>query len=233
MKKALLLAALLLLLLFPGTAEGFTISSSYNNLLSNPEGQGILDRLMKEAFRRLGREVEIVYAETDRSLIDVNAGVFDADINRIEGLEQTYPHLVRVPEPNMEMQFTAFVKKALPLASWADLAPYRVGLVRGWKILEERTRSLPEVYTVPTEVHLFKMLDAGRIDAALYANRTGHAVVESLGLTGIWHIESPLETHPMYLYLHESRADLAEPLAVVLREMKADGSYEAIMGENR
>ena len=53
MKKALLLAALLLLILFPGTAEGFTISSSYNNLLSNPAGQGILDRLMKEAFRRL------------------------------------------------------------------------------------------------------------------------------------------------------------------------------------
>ena len=233
MKRGFILI-LLLVLMFPlGAQQVFTISSSYNNLLSNPEGQGLLDRLMTEAFHRLGIPVKIVYVETARSLIDVNAGVFDAEINRIEGLDQSYPHLIRVPEPNMEMHFIAFAKDDLDLTAWADLEPYRVGLVRGWKILEENTRTLPMVYTVSNEVQLFRMLGAGRIDVALYAKRTGNAVLESLGLTGIRHIDPPLESCPMYLYLHESRAGLIEPIAGILRQMKADGSYAAIMGENR
>ena len=146
-------------------------------------------------------------------------------------MEMSYPHLVRVPEPNMIMDFCAFTKKDLALAGWADLPPHCVGLVRGWKILEEHTRDLPRVSAVPTEVQLFRMLEAGRIDVALYSRRTGLAVIEAMGFTGIRVVDPPLERQPMYLYLHASRAALTEPIAETLRQMKTDGSYAAIMGE--
>jgi polar amino acid transport system substrate-binding protein len=231
--QILLTLLILLLLVIPlGAQPVFTVSSSYNNLLSNPERQGLLDLLLKEVFNRLDREVRIVYTETARSLVDVNAGVYNAEINRIEGMETAYPNLVRVPEPNMIMDFTAFAKTDLPVSRWSDLEPYCVGLVKGWKILEEHTRELPRVNAVPTEIQLFRMLDADRIDVALYARRTGYAVVDSLGLSGIKHIDPPLESQPMYLYLHKSQASLAGPIAETLRQMKRDGSYAVIMGED-
>lgn len=63
--QILLTLLILLLLVIPlGAQPVFTISSSYNNLLSNPEGQGLLDLLLKEVFNRLDREVKIVYTET-------------------------------------------------------------------------------------------------------------------------------------------------------------------------
>jgi len=45
----------------------FTISTSYQNLFSNAEGKGMLDRILTEAFRRIGFKVEIVYIHPQRN----------------------------------------------------------------------------------------------------------------------------------------------------------------------
>lgn len=50
--------------------QPFTISSSYQNLLSNAYGSGILDRVFTEALRRIGMPAETVYTATERSLVD-------------------------------------------------------------------------------------------------------------------------------------------------------------------
>jgi len=209
----------------------FTISTSYKSLLSNPEQTGMLDRLMKEAFQRIGLRAEIVFNPTERSLVDVNAGLVDAELNRIEGMEKHFPNLVRVPEPNMIMHFVAFAKKSYPIDGWKSIEPLYIGIVRGWKILEKNTEGFPHVTFAPTETELFNMLQKDRIDVALYAKLTGYEQLNLRGFTEIRHLEPPLASRPMFLYLNKKHADLTGPLADALRAMKADGTYDRIVKE--
>lgn len=46
-------------------AQPFAISTSYNNLLSNPEHTGMLDRIITEAFGRIRVPCELVFTETE------------------------------------------------------------------------------------------------------------------------------------------------------------------------
>lgn len=211
--------------------EAFTISTSYQNLLSNDRKDGLLDRVITEAFRRIGIEVEIVYTPTARSLADVNAGLYDAELNRIAGMEAQYPDLRRVPESNMVMDFVAFSNRDIPMDGWESLRNLDIGIVKGWKILETNTVGFPGVVKVPTEIELFRMLGKGRLDVALYDRLTGYAVLGDLGLQDIAHLEPPLASLEMYLYVHRKHEAILPAIAGSLRTMKADGTYDRIVSE--
>ncbi|MBN1102486.1 MAG: transporter substrate-binding domain-containing protein [Deltaproteobacteria bacterium] len=235
-KSALALCVCLMVVcIAPGVCDPaedvFTISTSYKSLLSNPEQTGMLDKLTKEAFRRIGLRVEIVFTPTERSLVDVNAGLLDGELNRIEGMERGFPNLVRVPESNMTMHFVAFAKKAYPLNGWKSLEPFHVGIVRGWKILEKETRGFPHVILVPTETELFTMLFKDRIDVALYDKLTGYEQLKLRGFVGIRHLEPPLASREMFLYLHKKHEGMVDAVAKALRQMKQDGTYDRIVRE--
>lgn len=237
MQKFIRITILVFLCLFSvvfsagGEEDKFYISTSYNNLLSNPEESGMLDRLMKETFRRIGLEAKIVFTPTEKSLVDVNAGLLDAEINRIAGMEKDFPNLVRIPEPNMTMHFTAFSKKTYRTTDWEAIRDLYIGIVQGWKILERNTADFPHVIQVPTEKELFRMLHKDRIDIALYSKLTGYAVLNELGYEEIHHLGPPLESRDMYLYVHKKHSGLVEAIAKSLRSMKADGSYQRIKNE--
>lgn len=209
----------------------FTVSTSYNNLLSNRNKTGLLDRVIIETFRRMGKSVEIVFTPTDKSLVDVNAGLIDAEMNRIEGMEKLYPNLIRVPEANMTMEFVAFSKTGYPVNGWESIRNRHIGFVKGWKILEENTRGFPNVIQTPGEYELFTMLDKGRIDIALYSKLTGYAVIKEMNLKNIHHLKPPLARREMFLYVNKKHADIVDDIAKALASVKADGTYDAILKE--
>ncbi len=209
----------------------YTVSTSYNNLLSNEKHDGMLDRIIQETFRRAGLECMIVYRQTDQSLFDVNAGLLDAEINRIAGMEASFPNLLHLTEPNMTMHFVAFAKREFPIDGWRSIRNLNVGVVRGWKILEWHTDGFPKVVYVPTEKELFRMLDLGRLDIALYSKLTGYAALREYKYQNIRHLEPPLESQEMFLYLHSKNSHLIPGLDAALKSMKNDGSYDRIVRE--
>lgn len=206
-----------------------TISTSYKSLLSNPQQTGMLDRIVKEAFSRIGCTAEIVFSPTEKSIVNVNEGLLDGELNRIEGMEQNFSNLVRVPEPNMTMHFVAFSKRPYDIDGWESIKDLQIGIVRGWKILEENTADFPNVTLVPTETELFTMLKKDRLDVALYAMLTGYEQIKQRGLEGIAHLEPSLASRNMYLYMHKEHRHLVELLAGALRRMKQDGTYDRII----
>lgn len=207
------------------------ISTSYRNLLSTPECSGMLDRIVTEAFRRIGVQAEIVFITPKRSLVAVNEGIMDGEINRIEGMEKTFPNLVRVPEANMQMHFVAFAKRDILISDWNSLKGLKIGVVRGWKILERNVKDFPGV-TCLTEIStLFRMLNQGRLDVVLYSKLTGYEELHKLGFVDIHHLAPALCSRDMFLYLHKSHKKLIAPVAEALREMKQDGTYDKIVKE--
>lgn len=196
--------------------------------LSTPERTGMLDRILLEAFRRVGQPVRFSTTPSERGLINANSGLADGDANRIAGLSKAYPNLVQVPEPNLSYEFTAFANKPLPLKGWESLRGLRVGYLTGWKIFEENVQEA-NVTKVDTPQQLFTLLAMDRVDVALFDRLGGLHYLRELKLPEVKALEPPLARRDMYLYLNAAHAVLAPRLAAALKSMKADGSYAAIM----
>ena len=210
----------------------FIIGTSYKSLLSEPDQSGMLDRIAKEAFGRLGITVDLPFLPAERSIMAANAGVHDGELNRVEGLERMYTHLIRVPESNMDFNFVVFSKQGdIANTDWSTLKSLRVGFIKGWKILEDQLKDHPEIVYANSAEQLFTQLDKDHIDVALYGELIGYAQLRKMGLKDIKVLTPPLTTKKMYMYLNEKHKQLIPKVADSLREMKRDGTYDRIVKE--
>ena len=202
-----------------------TIGTTHSPPLSLPDQSGMLDRMLKEAFLRVGVQVEFVTLPSERSLVLAETGKIDGDNNRVAGLTSRYPHLIQVPESNMTYEFMAFATKpGLTIKNWADLAPLKVSYITGWKILEDNVKAT-DVTKVATSEQLFSFLKKGRTEVVLFDRFGGSHHLKELGIKEGYAVEPPLAKRDMYLYLNAKHADLVPALARTLRAMKADGSH--------
>ncbi|MGB0129160.1 MAG: transporter substrate-binding domain-containing protein [Rhodocyclaceae bacterium] len=209
-------------------ADGQTITVSTNN---TPLDRKTLESISQTAFRRLGMDFKLVSLPSERSLTSANLGEVDGEGLRVAGLENQYPNLIQVPERYVRISFVAFAKDAtINLDNgWDSLKPYRVAFITGWKMFEANASGAKIVNKVDKAEQLFQMLDSGRVDLALYTKADGVSLVRNLGLSAIAPVSPALKDVDMYLYLNRKHAALVPKLAQVLREMKADGTYNRIL----
>ncbi|MBI5556467.1 MAG: transporter substrate-binding domain-containing protein [Deltaproteobacteria bacterium] len=190
---------------------------------------GFLDLLYQELFARLGIAFEIQILPAERCLQNANAGIDDGDTCRIAGLDNTYTNLVRTTEAVMGYEMVVFSRERdFPVTGPESLAPYALGIVTGWKILERATGEHPARISVDTIDQLFMMLDQGRIEIALIDRLVGLDAVKRLGIKGIRILSPPLLTGDWFLYLHKKHQSLIPRIDGELRKMKQDGSYGRI-----
>ena len=232
MKYYYLLILLIVFLASPLYAEpALYIGSAFESPVSTPDQRGIVDRLVIEAFSRIGAEAVITHLPAERSLLNTSQGINDGDLIRVAGLQYQYPDLVKVHEKLIDFEFVAFTRDAQSrIDNWGDLSHYSVGIVRGWKILEEKA-----AHSLLTQVDslelLFTLLEKGRADLVIYERLAGIHAIQAMRMRGVYQLEPPLEVQPMYLYLHRAHRNLVDPLVSVLREMKQDGTFERIFAD--
>ncbi|MGV1100864.1 substrate-binding periplasmic protein [Thiovibrio sp. JS02] len=197
--------------------------------LSTPEQNGYYDRILLTAFGRLGIPITIGHLPAERSLLNADGGIDDGDFVRIPGMEKRYANLIMVPEKIDDFEFVIFTRNLrLATVNWTALAPCHVGIVRGWKILEENLAGVRELTLVKNQELLFTLLKNDRADAVVYARKEGYGLLNRLGIADAVALEPPLAVRPMYLYLNKKHAGLRIPLAKALKTMKTDGTCAAI-----
>lgn len=207
-------------------AQSLTISTN-----NTPLDRKALEQLGQEAFRRAGLGFTLVSNPSERSLQLANQGQVDGEGLRVPGLSDQYPQLVQVPERFIGVSFVAFARDALITLDqgWESLKPYRVAHITGWKMFEANTTASRSVTRVDTPEQLFRMLESGRIDLALYTRADGMALIRQMKLPSIAPVTPSLREVSMYLYVHKRHESLVPRIAQALREMKADGSYNRIL----
>jgi polar amino acid transport system substrate-binding protein len=211
------------------SSEIIYIGSTNRLPLFSPDEKSIVDQLVKLAFKRIGREAQIVPLPAERSLINANRGINDGDLLRVEGIEKAYPNLVRVPVRLIDFEFVAFSKKTVPpISGWNDFKPYSVAIIRGWKILETNVLGTAGLTKVEDAEILFRFLESDRADIAIYERLQGYHVIHKLGLTDIHVVEPPIIIKPMFLYLHKKHRRLIPALEKALKQLIQDGTYETI-----
>ncbi|WP_162901656.1 transporter substrate-binding domain-containing protein [Breoghania sp. L-A4] len=192
---------------------------------------GFLDRLFAEAFARLGVGITITRLPAERALMNTNAGIDDGDLFRVAGLEARYSGLVRVPESYYQAEFVVIARKDTPpIDGWSALKGRAVGFLNGLKIAEQRLSGIATTVEVDTIGQLFQMLQRARVDYIIIERQVGLRNLRRRRLEKTHHVQDHVLIRPdIYVYLNVRHADLAGPLADVLREMKASGAYDAIV----
>ena len=214
-------------------SQRLVLSSVGGQPFSSPDGTGIIDRVLKEAFGRVGIEISIIIVPAERALLNVNDGIEDGNYLRISGMCDKYPELVQVPEKLVVWEFVAFSRKVdVEMKGWENLKPYDVAIITGWKILEENVRDTRSLFKVRDQSILFNLLGRDRVDIVVYSRLGGEAMVRHLGLTGVKALEPPLASREMFLYLNRKHAGLVAPVSEALSRMKEDGAYQNIVSRN-
>lgn len=209
--------------------EKMIIGTSYKVLLSNPAQNGMLDLIAKEAFSRIGIEIEVPYLPAERSISVANSGLHDGELNRIAGMEKIYPNLIRVDESMMDFEFVGLTKNiSIHGGNWENLKPYQVGLIKGWKILETNVGNFPEITYYHSANDLFHGLELGRVDIILYGKLIGYALMKNLSIGNFKVLKPAFATRKMYMYLHNKHRSKISSLEIALKQMKQDGTYKKI-----
>ncbi len=199
---------------------------------STPQQTGICDRVLIEAFRRIGVPMEIVNLPSERALTNANRGIDDGNYARIKGMDKLYPNLLRVPENVIKFEFVAFSKKLnFRINGWDSLKPYDVGIIRGWKILEAHLAGARSLTKVKNQKILFALLNADKVDAIVYDRIQGLALLRELKYPGIHIMRPPLTVMDMYLYMNKKHKNLVPLITGAIRNIKKNGTYNKIINE--
>lgn len=230
-KQLLLLVFLFSSLNFQTCAEtklhittGFTtpVSDFYKNVLA-------------EADKRMaGISITFEALPAERSLILVNQGVNDAECCRIPAVVGEYKNLVPINKSFFSARFSAFEKKHHgPIKSFADLKPYAVGTVEGWKIAVQKLKEIQpaELHIVTTPEQMFRMINQDRLDYGIVGYLSGLKSISTLKIKSITPIYPPLIEKPLYLMLNSKHKNLIPDFDNVITEMKDDGTISRLYNE--
>jgi polar amino acid transport system substrate-binding protein len=205
------------------------LSDTYDTPYTTEAGDGFLDIIVGEAFRRAGLQLKMVRVSPERALLNANSGIEDGVSARISGLEKNYPNLVRVPEKVLDFPFVAFTNQPkLNNASWDSLTSVSVGHIQGWKIFEQNLKHGTPVTIVDTAEQLFSMLDKKRIDVALYERWLGLSLAKKMGIKNVRVIEPALADREMFIYLNKRHTDKIPAITAALQAIKSEGHYSRV-----
>lgn len=238
-RRGVLIAVILSSLLMPaawpapGDAPGrFDLATADSPPFSTLDGRGFYDRLLTEAFENLGIELTIHRLPSERALREANTGRMDGEFGRIPRIAELYTSLVMVDEALTGWNFQAFVREGSKAPeSFEDLREYHVGYIDGWKIYEDRVTDTRSTTLTTNEAELFAILEAGRIDVALYNRLRGLNWIARHPDSGVEIAPKPLEVRSMHLFLHEDHAELAPRISRELARLKESGRYAELQNE--
>lgn len=199
----------------------------------------LVSLIYREAFSRIGRDLEIRYYPIKRSDLMIETGRIDGDLARAQPFNGQYPHLVPVAESPLTLRIVVFsTSPTLKFSSWDALRQtgFRVNYLGGSALLNNRLArrtASGQITPVPEQENFaavgnwtigLRKLFAGRSDLFVafdgvvrFAMTKSEFYDKQLFNAGV------LEELALHAYLQPEHEDVAKALAVVLKEMKAEG----------
>lgn len=210
--------------------NSLALNTSNTEPYANKDQSGFQDLLAKEIFQRIGVSVSLHHVQTERALVNVNRGIDDGNLIRVAGLTRLYPNIRQVPEKLFDYDFVMFSGPDMPgNASEQDLRGFRLGYIRGWKVIEEKFNDYDNIARFVNERDMFESLHAGNIDIAIYEKWRGLHLIKELGINNIKMNMPPLISgQEMFIYLHRDHESLIPRITESIRDIKQDGTYQKI-----
>jgi polar amino acid transport system substrate-binding protein len=194
----------------------------------SPGGNGFYNEIVKEIFLRLNLKANVIALPAARSILNANQGIDDGVIARIEGMENKYKNIIRVPGKIITFEFVAYsLNRKIPISDWNSLKPHSVGIIRGWRIYEKNVVGTKKLTTVTNPMQLFNLLLNKRSDLILFEGHRGRWWNKVLNANA--HIiGNPIAKKDMYLYMNKKHIKLIPNITEILILIKKDGTFNKI-----
>ncbi len=187
----------------------------------------ICQAIMETAYEKIGIEVIIQHHPPARALQLANEGHTDGELFRNVIIDGKFPNLIMVPVPILHPEVVVFTKiNIFTVQGWESLRPYRIGVQRGYKLGETRTKGMTTQSASLKQV--FEMLNAGRVDVVVETRLGGSEIIKTLQLKGISILTPPLEKGMVHHFLHKKHQELVPKLTEILEMMKKTGEIDTI-----
>ncbi len=192
----------------------------------------ISERVLKEAYGRLGIDIRVSGEPAQRAIHNANSGVSDGELYRIKDVHLKYKNLMMVPVSVGVMEGMGITAQSdLSLRGWHELADQLVCIRNGVKFAEKGIGDL-KATVVNSNSQLFDMLGKQRCNVIIIARLTSIPLVLDFAKRNkVSLYQSVLQVYPLYHYLHKKHARLVPLLTEVLQDMKAEGRMKAIREE--
>lgn len=189
-----------------------------------------------EAFNRIGLDFKMQNNPGERSLIEVDSGKFDGEAARIKDLNKKnkYPNLIRVNEPIATLYDGAYsTNTSIEVNGWASLrgTTYEIGIIKGVKSVEKNLVhhiDPKNIVYLANMNQLTKMLLANRIDLFIISTQIENSALMKTPQTQSIKRVGIAGQKILYPYIHKKHMDLIPKLAVTLKAMKKDGTYDQL-----
>jgi len=213
----------------PVDPNPITLSTGFNWPHAGSNNTGIFPVMMKEAFCRIGREVNVVRVPTARSIRQASVGLFFGEGPRRWSVVSQFTDLQLLQPPLYQLKFMAFSIEPFPdVKTYNDLAGYRAATVIGRKSVEGSLAAVLEDFTTASnETLAFQMLKVGRVDFIVIDELTGLYFAKAVGIDNLHSVV--LEEHPFHLLVHVNNRVLLPTLGNALQGMHADGTVAKII----
>lgn len=190
--------------------------------------------IVQKIYNKLDIVLEVVKHPGNRSLVMANKAQVDGVLVRADLIEGLAENLVKIPYPIAHVKYSAYAKKSklIKIDGWASLNPYRVGVLRGVKLIEERTKGLNQIKNNNFKA-LFKVLYLDRIDVAIFTELDGLYALKAMNLHNeIQKLEPVLEVSPAYHFLHKKHSNLIKEMTSLMKQMNESGELEALIHQS-
>lgn len=199
-----------------------------STLLEIDPATTIAERVLHEAYRRLGMKMVVHKVPGERSLFSADHGQVDGELYRKLGMERDYPNLRIVPVPLMTYEIVIFtLGTTFVINGWESLRPFTIGYVKGIKIIEQNTLGM-KLEPTATMRQAFLKMGLGRSDIVVANRNSGLAILKEMKIDDVKVLEPPLATFPVFHYLHKKHEALVPKLTLVLQQMQKDKTIEKI-----
>lgn len=201
-----------------------------------------MTRVLEDAYRPLGISIRVTRLPLTRSLVEANAGQYDADLGRIAYNASEAPNLRLVPTAIGTLDYRAYMlrdRADTRYASWSALktSGLRIGSRLGARTPDHHLGAAISVRT-PTHDALLKMLLSARIDVLIGTAATTRATLAQWQARDAQAVAQVVELQPslglvtMHHLLHQRHSALIAPLDTELKKMQARGRIEQIWRES-
>lgn len=205
---------------FAQTLVFSTIEKSVNSDIS--------EEVMREAYKRLGYDIEVRRMPGSRALDMANSGKTDGELYRVSGVNEKYNNLIITPTAINKLEAVAFATdKSIKVNGIDSLKSFNIGIRRGIKFSEKLTKGI-KTRSVNSNQQLFSMLEKNRLDIVILARTNGTQALKNSKQSGIMILEPSIATYPLHHYLHKKHQGLVPKLDAVLKNMKEEGFIQSV-----
>ena len=208
---------------------GFGLAAAEKSLVfSTFEQSGarlVQEPVLREAYRRLGYEIEILTYPGRRAVDMANRGLVDGELARLDVVKTLYTDLRQVPVPVHQLSLMAFTRDTrFTVNGWQSLQPYTVITLSGYKYTELKLDQWRVPHTLASRFDLvLSAVASGKVEVGLLNRYDGLQVIQRLALTNLTPLPQPVEQFPTFHYLHKKHLALVPRVAAQLSQLHQEG----------